>query len=262
MTTIRRARRRTSPSASSSPARWCTCGSTCCCFGCRHAARRCTPSALVPAVLTGEKFLPDRCRRDPALGLGAHFHVHARRLLAPRRQHALPVDFRKQPRRRHGPRPLLPVLCPVRGRGGVRPGAANPGSDMPMVGASGAISGVLGGYLLLFPRARVLLGLPLGFIIVQTRTIPGYLGAGGVVRHATRAGRALASMQSTGESQGGIAFSAHIGGFIAGLALRRIFQKTQRSAVAALLRRCYIPRTLRGPICRARCFGELIGRAV
>ena len=51
-----------------------------------------------------------------------------------------------------------------------------------MVGASGAISGVLGAYMLLYPRARVLLGLPLGFLIVQTRTIPGGLGAGRVVR--------------------------------------------------------------------------------
>ena len=37
-----------------------------------------------------------------------------------------------------------------------------------MVGASGAISGVLGAYMLLYPRARVLLGLPLGFLIVQS----------------------------------------------------------------------------------------------
>ena len=63
----------------------------------------------------------------------------------------------------------------------------NPDSVIPMVGASGAISGVLGAYMLLFPRARVLLGLPLGFVIVGVRTIPGNLGAGGVVRHAARA---------------------------------------------------------------------------
>ena len=48
----------------------------------------------------------------------------------------------------------------------------NPGSIVPMVGASGAISGVLGAYMLLYPRARVLLGLPLGFLIVQLGRFP------------------------------------------------------------------------------------------
>jgi len=48
----------------------------------------------------------------------------------------------------------------------------NPGSTVPMIGASGAISGVLGAYLLLYPRARVLLGLPLGFLIVQLGRFP------------------------------------------------------------------------------------------
>ena len=49
---------------------------------------------------------------------------------------------------------------------------SNPGSIVPMVGASGAISGVLGAYMLLYPRARVLLGLPLGFLIVQLGRFP------------------------------------------------------------------------------------------
>ena len=48
----------------------------------------------------------------------------------------------------------------------------NPGSIVPMVGASGAISGVLGAYMLLYPRARVLLGLPVGFLIVQLGRFP------------------------------------------------------------------------------------------
>ena len=94
-----------------------------------------------------------------------------------------------------------------------------------MVGASGAISGVLGAYLLLFPRARVLLGLPLGFLIVQHRTIPGNLGAGGMVRHCSSSWAAIAAAQSAGESQGGIAFGAHIGGFVAGLALVTFFKR-------------------------------------
>ncbi len=61
----------------------------------------------------------------------------------------------------------------------------NPGSVIPIVGASGAISGVLGAYMLLYPRARVLLGLPLGFVNRGVWTIPGNLGAGDMVRIAT-----------------------------------------------------------------------------
>ncbi len=100
----------------------------------------------------------------------------------------------------------------------------NPGSVVPMVGASGAISGVLGAYLLLYPRARVLLGLPLGFMIIQLGRFPAVwvllawfamqLVLGGV-----------ASLRSSDVTQGGIAFGAHIGGFIAGCALVALFKR-------------------------------------
>jgi membrane associated rhomboid family serine protease len=100
----------------------------------------------------------------------------------------------------------------------------NPGSIVPMVGASGAISGVLGGYLLLFPRARVLLGLPIGFLIIQLGRFPAiWVLAAWFAMQLILGG--LASMQSPGESQGGIAFGAHIGGFIAGLAFVAIFKR-------------------------------------
>jgi membrane associated rhomboid family serine protease len=100
----------------------------------------------------------------------------------------------------------------------------NPVSEMPMVGASGAISGVLGGYLLLFPRARVLLGLPLGFIVVGFGRFPAiWVLAAWFVMQLVLGG--LSAIQSTGESQGGIAFSAHIGGFIAGLVLVAFFKR-------------------------------------
>ena len=99
----------------------------------------------------------------------------------------------------------------------------NPGSIIPMVGASGAISGVLGAYLLLFPRARVLLGLPIGFLIVQLGRFPAMwvLAAWFVMQLIMGA---MAAAQSVGETQGGIAFGAHIGGFIAGLALITFFK--------------------------------------
>jgi membrane associated rhomboid family serine protease len=100
----------------------------------------------------------------------------------------------------------------------------NPGSVIPMVGASGAISGVLGAYMLLFPRARVLLGLPLGLLIVQLGRFPAiWVLAAWFVMQLVLGG--LSAIQSTGESQGGVAFSAHIGGFIAGLALVAFFKR-------------------------------------
>ncbi|HEU5136007.1 MAG TPA: rhomboid family intramembrane serine protease [Steroidobacteraceae bacterium] len=100
----------------------------------------------------------------------------------------------------------------------------NPGSIVPMVGASGAISGVLGGYLLLFPRARVLLGLPIGFLIVQLGRFPAIWVLAAWFGLQLILGT-LAAMQPPGESQGGIAFGAHIGGFIAGLAFVAIFKR-------------------------------------
>ena len=137
----------------------------------------------------------------------------------------------------------------------------NPGSIVPMVGASGAISGVLGAYLLLFPRARVLLGLPLGFLIVQLGRFPAIWVLAAWFGMQLVMG-AVAAAQAAGESQGGVAFGAHIGGFIAGLALVTIFKRRHVRAVAALLRRCYIPRTLRAPKLSGSSSGELIGRAV
>jgi membrane associated rhomboid family serine protease len=98
-----------------------------------------------------------------------------------------------------------------------------PGSNLPMVGASGAISGVLGAYMLLFPRARVLLGLPLGFLIVQLGRFPAIwvLAAWFVMQLVMGS---LATPKIPGESEGGIAFGAHIGGFIAGMVLVTFFK--------------------------------------
>ena len=97
--------------------------------------------------------------------------------------------------------------------------AASPGSAIPMIGASGAISGVLGAYLVLFPRVRVHTLIFLG-VFVTTIALPAYLMLlywfllqllGGLP--------SLAGMQGGG----GVAFFAHIGGFVAGAALIRIF---------------------------------------
>ncbi len=95
----------------------------------------------------------------------------------------------------------------------------DPASQIPMIGASGAISGVLGAYLLLYPRARVLLIVPI-FVIIQTVRLPAMVVL--VVWFVMQ----LASSVMNAGQQGGIAFGAHIGGFIAGMVLVGLFKKS------------------------------------
>lgn len=96
-----------------------------------------------------------------------------------------------------------------------------PQSVVPMVGASGAISGVLGAYLLWFPRARVLVLVPFGFMLQAIR-LPAVwvLGLWFLVQ--------LLSSLAAPAGEGGVAFRAHLGGFIAGLALAPLFALGQR----------------------------------
>lgn len=94
----------------------------------------------------------------------------------------------------------------------------NPAAEVPMIGASGAISGVLGAYLLLFPHARVLVLIPLGFIMHSAR-----LPAGWVL--ALWFGMQLLSSFMQGDAGAGVAFRAHLGGFIAGMLLIPLFKQ-------------------------------------
>jgi len=91
--------------------------------------------------------------------------------------------------------------------------AANPGSTLPMVGASGAISGVLGAYILMFPRARVWTFVFL-FVIWQVIRIPA-----AVVIGVWIVLQLLFGITELGRQSGGVAWFAHIGGFFAGAAL-------------------------------------------
>lgn len=89
--------------------------------------------------------------------------------------------------------------------------AMDPSSIIPMLGASGAISGVLGGYILLFPRREVR-----AIVFNFVTTVPAFVAIGiwivyqVVLGYFTPAG-------------GGVAYSAHIGGFITGLLLVKVF---------------------------------------
>jgi membrane associated rhomboid family serine protease len=97
----------------------------------------------------------------------------------------------------------------------------NPASEIPMVGASGAISGVLGAYMLLYPRARVLLGLPLGFLIVEIGRYPAIwvLIAWFVMQLV------MGWFSAASNAPGGVAFGAHVGGFVAGCLLVTLFKR-------------------------------------
>ena len=92
------------------------------------------------------------------------------------------------------------------------------GSTVPMVGASGAISGVLGAYLLLYPRARVLVLIPFGFFS-QIVYVPA-----GIVLGLWFVMQLFSGGMSIGHEGGGVAFFAHIGGFLAGMALIPFFK--------------------------------------
>jgi membrane associated rhomboid family serine protease len=95
-------------------------------------------------------------------------------------------------------------------------------SAIPMVGASGAISGVMGAYLILYPRVRVYAVVPIGFIPLSI-ALPAWTmllywfgmqflgGVAGVM----------------GEEGGGVAFGAHLGGFVAGMVLIKFFARRE-----------------------------------
>jgi membrane associated rhomboid family serine protease len=97
----------------------------------------------------------------------------------------------------------------------------NPSSPVPMVGASGAIGGVLGAYAVLYPRTPVDMLLFLGFWITRIR-IPAFVMLG--YWFAIQLISATSSVAGRG---GGVAFAAHVGGFIAGVVLIFLFRKKQ-----------------------------------
>jgi membrane associated rhomboid family serine protease len=98
--------------------------------------------------------------------------------------------------------------------------ATTPDSGVPMVGASGAISGVMGGYVVLYPFVRVFVLVPLGFFIT-TFALPAWtmIGYWALIQ-------LLSGVVSLGaEEPGGVAFWAHFGGLIAGVVLVKLFAR-------------------------------------
>lgn len=104
-------------------------------------------------------------------------------------------------------------------------------STVPTLGASGAIAGVLGAYILLFPGAYVVTAIPI-FYFIRIVRLPALLVIGFWIVIQFLSGMAsIATRPVAGEAAGGIAWFAHIGGFLAGVILILILpKKRQRQA--------------------------------
>jgi membrane associated rhomboid family serine protease len=113
---------------------------------------------------------------------------------------------------------------------------SNPGSAIPMVGASGAIGGVMGAYAIQFPRARVQTLLILGFFIRMIE-VPAW----GMLAYWF-ALQILMGLPTVGNETGGVAFWAHVGGFLAGVVLIHLFRSSKLVAAHQRLGARTLPR--------------------
>jgi hypothetical protein len=110
-----------------------------------------------------------------------------------------------------------------------------PHSTLPLIGASGAISGVLGAYLLTYPQARILTLVPL-FIFFYTIEIPAFFFL--IFWFAVQFLQGYVQLVNVGAmAQGGVAWWAHIGGFAAGLLLIFLFRLLKRQPSKVRIRR-------------------------
>ena len=105
--------------------------------------------------------------------------------------------------------------------------AIDPDSLIPTLGASGAIAGVLGSYLIMFPRNRVRNILPLGFIFT-TVELPAVVVIGfWIVLQLIE--QYVSSMKTSATQGGGVAYMAHIGGFAAGAIMTFLFRRRRKT---------------------------------
>jgi membrane associated rhomboid family serine protease len=172
---------------------------------------------VTPATLLGPKQLPPELYRIPAVATmltsmflhGGWMHLIGNML------YLWIFGNNVEDAMGHGRFVVFYLLCGI--AAALAQAMPNPQSTIPMIGASGAISGVLGAYLLLYPRARVLVFVPLGFL---SRAI--YLPAIFVLGFwfvLQLINSALAPSEG-----GGVAWGAHVGGFIAGIVLIPLFK--------------------------------------
>jgi len=103
----------------------------------------------------------------------------------------------------------------------------DPGSTLPMIGASGAIAGVMGAYFVLYPQSRVLTLIPL-IIFWEIVELPAIMLLGFWFLMQLFSAGAIAVTASAGGGSGGVAFMAHVAGFVVGMIGVLVFRKKQR----------------------------------
>ncbi|HEX5420086.1 MAG TPA: rhomboid family intramembrane serine protease [Gammaproteobacteria bacterium] len=171
---------------------------------------------LIPAVLLGNGQLPEMLRWVPApLTIFTSMFLHGGFLhIAGNMLYLWIFGDNVEDRMGHGRFVLFYLICGV--VAALSQALPAPDSTVPMIGASGAISGVLGASLLLYPRANVLVVIPI-IIIPYTLRLPAVvvLGMWFVLQ-------LLSSLAGGGAS---VAFRAHVGGFVAGMLLLRLFMR-------------------------------------
>jgi membrane associated rhomboid family serine protease len=101
----------------------------------------------------------------------------------------------------------------------------NAGSRVPTIGASGAIAGVMGAYMLKFPHSRIITLIPI-FIFFTTIEIPAFVIL--IYWFVIQLFSGVGSIGYSNLSQGGVAWFAHVGGFLAGMLLLHLFGTKQR----------------------------------
>ncbi len=173
---------------------------------------------MIPAVLFGERELPAEVAAIPAtLSVLTSMFLHGGWMhLIGNMLYLWIFGNNVEDAMGHGRFVVFYLLCGL--AAALAQAFQDPGSAVPMIGASGAIGGVLGAYVLLYPRARVLVLVPLGFFFYTLR-IPAMIVLGlwfGL--------QFLSSALSAGQV-GGVAYWAHIGGFVAGMVLILPFRK-------------------------------------
>jgi membrane associated rhomboid family serine protease len=175
---------------------------------------------LVPAVLFGSAELPAEIRTVPALMTPiTSMFLHGGVLhLAGNMLYLWVFGDNIEDRMGRGRFLLFYVICGI--VAALAQALPDARSTIPMIGASGAVSGVLGAYLLLYPRTPVLVAIPL-LVVLYTFHVPALIVLG-----IWFAGQLLSSLAQAGEA--GIAFRAHVGGFVAGLLLVRLFARPRR----------------------------------
>jgi len=104
----------------------------------------------------------------------------------------------------------------------------DPGSTLPMIGASGAIAGVMGAYFVLYPQSRVLTLIPL-IIFWEIVELPAIMLLGFWFLMQLFSAGAIAVTASSGGGGGGVAFMAHVAGFVFGMIGVLVFRKKQRA---------------------------------